>query len=118
MFVNSLYSINSTEFSPETLVAGITIDQNHSIFTGHFPGAPVTPGVVQVQIVKEIMESQLGKKLVMKSMRTCKFLEVLNPVEDPSVRINIKYKQLEMLEVTASGESHGKVFFKMQASYL
>ncbi|MCE7065847.1 3-hydroxyacyl-ACP dehydratase [Dyadobacter sp. CY326] len=118
MFVNSLYSVSSTELSPENIIAGIVINPDHSIFEGHFPGSPVTPGVVQMQIVKEIVESQLSRKLVMKHMRTCKFLEVLNPNENPSVRISIKYKQTELLEVTASGESNGKVFFKMQASYL
>lgn len=102
----------------DSIVSEIVIDPMHPIFEGHFPGAPVTPGVVQMQIVKEIMESHLNKKLAMKAVRTCKFLEVLDPNQTPSVHISIKYKWTEFLEVIASGEFNGKVFFKMQASYL
>ncbi|MCF2505133.1 3-hydroxyacyl-ACP dehydratase [Dyadobacter sp. CY107] len=118
MFVNSLYFITSNELTPENIVSGIKINEQHAVFEGHFPNSPVLPGVVQLQIVKEILETHLERKLAMKTMRTCKFLEVLNPGKNQNVRILIKYKQSEMLEVTASGEDNGKVFFKMQANYL
>ncbi|WP_026630152.1 hypothetical protein [Dyadobacter alkalitolerans] len=118
MFAKSLYAVTSTEVTPESLVSDIAIDAQHAIFAGHFPGAPVIPGVVQMQIVKELLETHMDRKLAMKSMRTCKFLEILDPWENPNVRINIKFKQSELLEVIASGEDNGKVFFKMQASYL
>ncbi|MCF2489004.1 3-hydroxyacyl-ACP dehydratase [Dyadobacter sp. CY347] len=118
MFANSLYFVTSAEMTPDGIVSEIRINGEHAIFEGHFPGAPVTPGVVQLQIVKELLEAHLGSKLVMKSMRSGKFLEVLNPRENPNLRINIKYKRSEVFEVVASGEDNGKVFFKMQASYL
>ncbi|MCF0048910.1 3-hydroxyacyl-ACP dehydratase [Dyadobacter sp. LJ53] len=118
MFVNSLYFVISNELTSESIVSEIKINEQHAVFEGHFPGSPVMPGVVQLQIVKEILEAHLRRKLAMKTMRTCKFLEVLNPRENPNVRINIKYKQSEILDVVASGEAPGKVFFKMQASYL
>ena len=118
MFVNSLYSIISNELAPEHIVSGIKINEAHAMFEGHFPDAPVMPGVVQLQIVKEILEAHLERKLVMKTMRTCKFLEVLNPRKNPKVRIEIKYQQSEIIDIIATGEDDGKVFFKMQASYL
>ncbi|SKB75949.1 hypothetical protein [Dyadobacter psychrophilus] len=118
MFVNSLYFIISNELTPENIVSEIKINEQHAVFEGHFPNSPVMPGVVQLQIVKEVLEAHLERKLAMKAMRTCKFLEVLDPRKNPNVRIHIKYKQSEILDVIASGEDNGKVFFKMQASYL
>lgn len=118
MFAKSLYVVTNTEVTLESLVSDIAINAQHAVFAGHFPGAPVTPGVVQMQIVKELLETHLSQKLAMKSMRTCKFLEVLDPRENPNVRITIKFKQSEFWEVNASAEGNGKVFFKMQASYL
>lgn len=118
MFVNSLYFITNTEVTPENIVSEIKINTDHAVFEGHFPNAPVTPGVVQLQIVKEILEAHLKRKLAMKTMRTCKFLEILNPRENANLRIHIKYKQSDVLDVIASGEDNGKVFFKMQANYL
>ena len=118
MFVNSLYFITSNELTPESIVSEIRINEDHAIFKGHFPDAPVMPGVVQLQIVKEILEAHLERKLAMKAMRTCKFLEVLNPRKNANIRVGIKYTQSESLDVIATGEDNGKVFFKMQASYL
>ncbi|WP_221393092.1 3-hydroxyacyl-ACP dehydratase [Dyadobacter sp. NIV53] len=118
MFLNDLFTINSLNSTSETISAEIRLNANHSIFDGHFPGSPVTPGVIQLQVVKEIIEQQLNKSLRMKTMRTCKFLKVINPDETPVLQIDIKFKQEELLEVTASGAFEGNVFFKAQLSYV
>jgi 3-hydroxyacyl-[acyl-carrier-protein] dehydratase len=55
--------------------------------------------------------------LQLKSVRTCKFLEVLNPNVTPVIRLDIKYKILEVIEVTASGVFEGTTYFKAQATY-
>ncbi|WP_138475850.1 3-hydroxyacyl-ACP dehydratase [Dyadobacter bucti] len=118
MFLNDLYTITETDSSAGQINSEIKINGGHRLFKGHFPGEPVTPGVVQLQIVKEILEAHLQKKLSMKSLRVCKFLSILNPEITPVVQIRINYKQAEMLEVASSGEFGETVFFKAQTSYL
>ena len=118
MFANSLYFIENSNVMDGSISSEIKLNPEHSIFKGHFPNAPVTPGVVQMQIVKEILQLHLGQKLSMKLLRTSKFLEVLDPNQSASVHFSINYKWTDFLEVVASGEINGKVFFKMQASYL
>lgn len=118
MFLNDLYTVNGTESAPGQITSEIRINAGHRLFQGHFPGAPVTPGVVQLQIVKEILEAHFQKDLQMKSLRVCKFLSILNPELTPVVQIRINYKQAEMLEVISSGEFGETVFFKAQTSYL
>jgi len=118
MFLNELYSITDFIHSEDKLSAEIRLNVAHSIFEGHFPGMPVTPGVVQLQIVKELLGQHFQKKIRLKALRSCKFLHILNPNENPIVRINIKWRMLDELEVTASGESAEIVFFKVQATYL
>ncbi|MEO6686377.1 MAG: 3-hydroxyacyl-ACP dehydratase [Dyadobacter sp.] len=118
MFLDNLYKITTFDVTPETIIATISLDQDHVIFEGHFPGSPVLPGVVQLQIVKELLEKHLGRTLKMKTMRTSKFLHVINPKETPDVYINIKFKNDEFLEVTASGSWESVTFFKTQVSYI
>lgn len=118
MFLNNLYKIARFNVTQETIFASISINPDHEIFEGHFPDSPVVPGVVQLQIVKELLEKNLGRNLKMKSMRTSKFLHVINPKETPDVYIDIKFKNAEFLEVVASGGWDDVTFFKAQVSYI
>lgn len=118
MFLDSLYKITGFDVTPETIFATISINPDHSIFEGHFPNSPVLPGVVQLQIVKELLEKHLGRTLSMKMMRTSKFLQVINPKEVPQICIDIKFKTGEFLEVVASGSWENVTFFKAQVSYI
>jgi 3-hydroxyacyl-[acyl-carrier-protein] dehydratase len=118
MFLNELYSITDLTHSEDKLSAEIRLHAAHRLFEGHFPGMPVTPGVVQLQIVKELLEQHFQKKWKLKMLRSCKFLHVLNPNENPDVRISIQWRNEEFLNITASAESAATVFFKVQAIYL
>ena len=77
MLRNDFFKINSLDFNGNELISNISLDSEHAIFEGHFPGNPVTPGVVQMQIVKEILEVYFEKKLQLETMGRCKFLNVL-----------------------------------------
>ncbi|CAG4995060.1 hypothetical protein DYBT9275_01538 [Dyadobacter sp. CECT 9275] len=117
MFLNSLYTVRSIDQEEGVIMAEIRLDASHPIYRGHFPGMPVTPGVIQLEIVKEIMQQHLGRKLRLKNMRTCKFLQILNPEETPVVNIGIKFTDGEFLEVMSSGSFKETVYFKAQSSY-
>ena len=118
MSLNKLYTIVELNSDAGIISATISIDPAHEIFAGHFPGAPVMPGVVQLQIVKEILGKQLGRNLRMKAMKTCKFLNIINPKETPEIMISIKYTESEVIDVVASGSSSDTTYFKAQVSYI
>ena len=117
MSLDDLYSIDIINTDAEKVVATVNIDAAHPVFEGHFPGSPVLPGVVQLEVMKRVMEKHLDRALAMVEMSTCKFLEVLNPAQTSALTIEIKYKQLDLLELTASGTSGATIFFKARASY-
>jgi 3-hydroxyacyl-[acyl-carrier-protein] dehydratase len=116
-FLNDLYRITNLTIAEGTLLAEISLNADHQIYEGHFPGAPVTPGVVQLQIVKEILENHLQRKLKMKAMRTCKFLQIINPLKTPAIQISIKFTETEFIEVNTSASYNGEFYFKAQVSY-
>jgi 3-hydroxyacyl-[acyl-carrier-protein] dehydratase len=114
----AIYQIGGVESNSGTLRAEIKINAAHPLFGGHFPDSPVTPGVIQLQMVKDILSQWLGRPLKLKAIRTCKFLEVLNPHQHEAIMISIKIKGNDVLEVSAFGESGNSVFFKLQATYI
>ena len=118
MFLNNLYTLSELNSTSRTIAAEIKINADHDIFKGHFPGAPVTPGVIQLQIVKELLEKHFERDLKMKTMRTCKFLQIINPEETSDINIEIKFTQGEYLEVTAAGSYQDVTYFKAQVSYI
>jgi 3-hydroxyacyl-[acyl-carrier-protein] dehydratase len=118
MPLSDLYTITTLDQAPGQITCALQIDAEHAVFQGHFPGAPVLPGVVQLEMVKAVLSKAFGKSFALKEISTCKFLEVLNPAETPELTIHIQYKGDEPLDVNASGKQGDKTYFKARASFL
>ncbi|MBQ0740088.1 3-hydroxyacyl-ACP dehydratase, partial [Aquimarina celericrescens] len=56
MLLKDFYKTNTLITVGNISTVTITINKNHKIFKGHFPGNPVTPGVCMIQIIKELAE--------------------------------------------------------------
>jgi len=64
MLLPDFYHIIHLEQSDKQLSAQIRLNPNHEVYRGHFPQQAVVPGVVQLQIVKELLE-QSNPELVL-----------------------------------------------------
>ncbi len=64
-----------------------------AIFKGHFPGNPITPGVCQVGIIGELLETMCGRKLTLSEVKNLKFMEVLKP--DVTEEACITFEKIE-----------------------
>lgn len=64
----------------------IRLDPEHFIYKAHFPGQPITPGVVVVQIAIELLELLLGGTVQLSEIRNVKFLHVIDPGETPGLK--------------------------------
>ncbi len=117
MFLDNLYTVVESGATESTISARIKLDSDHHLFEGHFPGSPVMPGVVQLQIVREILEVHFQQKLKMTQMRTCKFLQIINPREAGYLQIEAKFKHSEVLDITMTISYNETVYLKAQATY-
>ena len=118
MSKKEIFLINSLDADGEKFVAKLSLDATNRIFDGHFPGAPVTPGVIQLQMVKKVTEQHLQRDLKVKAIRSCKFLEILNPEITPLLAIEFAIKEGEVIEVNATGKWEESTFFKAQITYI
>lgn len=118
MLLNDFFKIKSSTNGEGKLISQIKLNAAHKIYGGHFPGNPVTPGVVQMQMVKEILENHFGKELKLKTMSRCKFLKILSPVETPTLFITIEISQAaDVIKINTTGQEKENTFFKFSATY-
>jgi 3-hydroxyacyl-[acyl-carrier-protein] dehydratase len=116
---DKFYTISSLNEENGTIQAAISIDPKHEIFEGHFPGNPVTPGVVQMEIIKELLSTHFNRPLHLKNMSNCKFLAILNPNDTPDIVVKLTLLPNEADTVKISGviSSEANTFLKIQAEY-
>lgn len=75
--------------------AVIELSPSHKIYLGHFPGNPVTPGACLVQIIKEMTETYLRQKLILRQATGIKFLLPIKPDINPFIKIETKIKSTD-----------------------
>ena len=96
MLLKDLYTINhliqQADNGQSKITAELVINKSHHIFQGHFPGLPVVPGVCMVQIIKELVEQNVGKSLMLREAGNIKFLSMINPEVNSKVIIRCKSK--------------------------
>ncbi|PIU19169.1 MAG: hypothetical protein COT18_08910 [Elusimicrobia bacterium CG08_land_8_20_14_0_20_59_10] len=52
-----------------------------AVFSGHFPGRPIVPGVLEIELVRAAMERFTGSPLRIVSVERAKFLREVKPGE-------------------------------------
>jgi 3-hydroxyacyl-[acyl-carrier-protein] dehydratase len=73
--------------------AVVELNSNHPVYDGHFKEQPVVPGVMQLQIVKEILEYQLNQELFMNDIKQVKYLKPIVPNNNLELKISISRKK-------------------------
>jgi 3-hydroxyacyl-[acyl-carrier-protein] dehydratase len=102
MLLNNFFTISNLEPLGFDIKAELIVNANHQIFEGHFPGQPVVPGVCMMQMVKEIMEVVLQKKINLVKAHEMKFLAVIDPQQNNDIHAQLKYTPGENDSVTVS----------------
>ena len=85
--MTTLYTISNLKANDGAFHAEITFNPAHPVFTGHFPGKPIVPGVVLVEITAAVASLVTGKELVLKEASVIKFLRVIEPLLNPVVKV-------------------------------
>lgn len=91
----------------------IKLKPEHFIYTAHFPGHPVTPGVCIIKMIKEILELKFSRELMLKEIKNIKFIDVISPLEVDE--LTVKFNEINAdAYVKARGVLHdgNKIYTK------
>jgi 3-hydroxyacyl-[acyl-carrier-protein] dehydratase len=119
MLKNDFYTISKFNRLENKRTGIFKLNASHAIFEGHFPDIPIVPGVVLLQMVKEVLEEDFACKLTLIEAKNVKFLDFINPKEITALdfEILIKSEETESLNIQARINSKKANHFKLSANY-
>ena len=112
---NDFFRITSQTETDGKPVFDIRINAEHEIFRAHFPDNPIVPGVCQVQMLAECMETFTGNTLYLRSVKNIKYVALLTPRETIELQIVVQrlIKSDDSISVTASLQTADVQFSKI-----
>ena len=72
---DTLYRIKSRDACDFDLL----MTEGHPVYAGHFPGEPVTPGVLTLAMVRECASELAGAALQYSEIKSCRFAAMIRP---------------------------------------
>ncbi|WBL20845.1 MULTISPECIES: hydroxymyristoyl-ACP dehydratase [unclassified Zunongwangia] len=90
MLLKDFYKVLESSKEEETFVTKISIEKSHSLYAGHFPDRPVTPGVILMHLFKEEAERRTNKNLALIKATNVKFMAVVDPNTSDKVILETK----------------------------
>lgn len=120
MLKDNLYSIVSLKTEDqENYAIEVSLNRDHTIFKGHFPGQPVLPGVCLIEMVKEILKEIKNKPYRMTSASNIKYLQLVDPNINPALFLEIAIKEEENgLNVNVNSRlKDGADHFKLKGNF-
>jgi len=121
MLKDNFYTVEErNNENPEKTIFSLRLMKKHEIYKGHFPGQAVVPGVVSMQIIKELCEILTEKKLLLQKASNVKFPAPIIPENNPIIEaeINCIFTEEKKHKVNAQIKSGNQVFLKLKAFYI
>ena len=120
--LENFYTETSSTFdyaNPDAFKVQIYLNAEHPIYKGHFEQVPITPGVCQVQIIKEILMEKFNVALQLTESDNLKFLAMIDPRLHPELGINFSLKKTETtFDVNAVISHETSTFTKFKGKFL
>ncbi len=93
---DKFYKVNGVEKTDEqNAVFHCTLLADCDVYRGHFPGNPVSPGVCNIEMIKECAMMLTGQRLVIKGIKQCRLTAVASPTVCPEVDVTVAVTPVE-----------------------
>jgi 3-hydroxyacyl-[acyl-carrier-protein] dehydratase len=118
MLIEGLYKVQNIKQNDQEVRASVKLNAAHDVFKGHFPGSPVMPGVCMIQMIKELTEKTLGKKLFLNIASNVKFMAIINPMVNETIDLKLIITEVEdVIKVKNVTSYDDTVALKLSATF-
>ncbi len=112
MLTNYFTLKSQAEDADGTVKFTVVLNPDCNVYEGHFPGNPVSPGVCNLQMLKECLEHYTNKKLLIKSIKQCRYSALITPLKQSELTFKAA------IETTDEGYSVAGSVFDSNDTYI
>ncbi len=115
VIMGGYYIIDSVMGEGDETIFCVTLLPDFCAYKGHFPGKPISPGVCNMQMIKECAEQLAGQRLFLGYIAQCRFSAVITPQTTPHLRIRMQLSQADGLwkvKASVSDDTTNYIDFK------
>ena len=122
VLLTSFYEIKKQSIKDDVFITKLVFNENHSVYSGHFPKNPITPGVCLIQTAKELLESFLKKSLRINKILTIKFLKLVIPNNTKELEYSIRLlnntkEEKEIIALITISDTQKDIYTKARIIY-
>lgn len=89
MLVKGLFDLVSLETQGTEINSVVKLNSSHVVFSGHFQGNPIVPGVLLIQLIEELYSMAIQQKMVVREVEQAKFLLPISGAADALLTISL-----------------------------
>ena len=91
MLIKDFYTVRKKEVLEDgSYLYSVSLNPRHEIYKGHFPEKPITPGVCNIQMIKELCEDAVQKPLTFRTVSRCRLTAMVTPDGSPDLEVRIR----------------------------
>jgi 3-hydroxyacyl-[acyl-carrier-protein] dehydratase len=88
--LNDYFRIDSQTTAGDETIFRVTLLPDYCAYAGHFPGNPVSPGVCNIQMIKECAVQLAGQPLFLGYIAQCRLSAIVTPQATPHLQIHMQ----------------------------
>ena len=118
--LENYYHIIEEEIDDHDAEFIISLNANHTLYEGHFPEFPLLPGVVQMELIQELLEKAIDQQLILSNAKNIKYLGMINPQNEKRLKVKLHWVETEGIKLKAeliSMNEEAKIMLKYSAQY-
>ena len=117
---DNLYTIVSQQKENGLDTFRIRLHPEWPIYKAHFPGHPITPGVCIVQMVQELLQECLHRKVILQKAKHIKYVSIISPEEVTDLTVTFSKIETQpdgSLKVQAQITNNETLYTKLSATF-
>lgn len=119
MMIENYYKINDVIAGTGKTLFIVSLNSDCKVYEGHFPERPISPGVCNIQMIKECAELIIGKPLFMHNLQQCRLTTLITPLVYSQVEVTLfMEKKADVYKLKATIGKNEEIYLELKAELI